>query len=84
VTSDFETRWHFNSAIALIMELTNEIYLASRWQKGASGDSQREYWNSLTLMLAPMTPHIAREMWEILGHSGGLWSVAGRGQRRTC
>ncbi|MGA2811933.1 MAG: leucine--tRNA ligase, partial [Candidatus Acidiferrum sp.] len=26
VTQDFETRWHFNSAIALIMELTNEIY----------------------------------------------------------
>src|SRR2546421_375133 len=26
VTSDFESRWHFNSAIALIMELVNEIY----------------------------------------------------------
>ncbi len=32
VTSDFETRWHFNSAIALIMELTNEIHAA-----GAAG-----------------------------------------------
>src|ERR1700688_3702149 len=26
VTQDFETRWHFNSAIAQIMELVNEIY----------------------------------------------------------
>jgi leucyl-tRNA synthetase len=26
-------------------------------------------------MLAPMTPHIAEEMWEILGHSNGLWTV---------
>jgi len=34
----------------------------------------------LTLMLAPMTPHIAEEMWEMLGHSKGLstsaWPVA--------
>jgi leucyl-tRNA synthetase len=30
----------------------------------------------LTLMLAPMTPHIAEEMWEMLGHSNGLSSNA--------
>jgi len=27
------------------------------------------------LMLAPMTPHLAEELWEMLGHSGGLWTV---------
>ena len=26
VTDDFETRWHFNTSIASIMELVNEIY----------------------------------------------------------
>jgi len=26
----------------------------------------------LTLMLAPMTPHLSEELWEMLGHSGGL------------
>jgi len=28
-----------------------------------------------SLMLAPMTPHLAEELWEMLGHSGGLWTV---------
>jgi leucyl-tRNA synthetase len=29
----------------------------------------------LTLMLAPMTPHLAEELWEMLGHTGGLWTA---------
>ena len=36
---------------------------------------RKEVLELLTLMLAPMTPHIAEEMWEILGHTGGLWIV---------
>jgi leucyl-tRNA synthetase len=76
VTSDFETRWHFNSAIALIMELTNEIYACEPLQEGVRSEVQKEVLELLTLMLAPMTPHIAEEMWEILGHSSGLWTVS--------
>jgi leucyl-tRNA synthetase len=75
VTSDFETRWHFNSAIALIMELTNEIYACEPLEEGVRPEVRKEVLELLTLMLAPMTPHIAEEMWEILGHSGGLWTV---------
>jgi leucyl-tRNA synthetase len=30
----------------------------------------------LTLMLAPMTPHLSEELWEMLGHSEGLWTVS--------
>jgi leucyl-tRNA synthetase len=80
VTSDFETRWHFNSAIALIMELTNEIYGCEPLDDGIRAEVQKEVLELLTLMLAPMTPHIAEEMWEMLGHSNGLstsaWPVA--------
>src|SRR5207302_9843761 len=80
VTSDFETRWHFNSAIALIMELTNEIYAQEPLEEGVRPGVQKEVLELLTLMLAPMTPHIAEEMWELLGHSNGLsaseWPVA--------
>ncbi len=76
VTSDFETRWHFNSAIALIMELTNEIYACEPLGEGVRPQVQKEVLELLTLMLAPMTPHIAEEMWEILGHSQGLWTVS--------
>ena len=75
VTSDFETRWHFNSAIALIMELTNEIYACEPLEEGVRPEIRKEVLELLTLMLAPMTPHIAEEMWEILGHAGGLWIV---------
>jgi leucyl-tRNA synthetase len=73
VTSDFETRWHFNSAIALIMELTNEIYLQEPLEKDARPEVRKEVLELLTLMLAPMTPHLAEELWEMLGHTGGLW-----------
>jgi leucyl-tRNA synthetase len=76
VTSDFETRWHFNSAIALIMELTNEIYACEPLEEGTRPEIRKEVLELLTLMLAPMTPHIAEEMWEMLGHSNGLWTAA--------
>jgi leucyl-tRNA synthetase len=76
VTSDFETRWHFNSAIALIMELTNEIYACEPLEEGVRAEVQKEVLEILTLMLAPMTPHISEEMWEMLGHSNGLWTSA--------
>src|SRR4029077_6409653 len=72
VTSDFETRWHFNSAIALIMELTNEIYLQEPLEKDVRPEVRKELLELVTLMLAPMTPHLAEELWEMLGHTGGL------------
>jgi len=75
VTQDFETRWHFNSAIALIMELTNEIYLQEPLEEGVRQEVRKELLELLTLMLAPMTPHLAEELWEMLGHTGGLWTA---------
>jgi leucyl-tRNA synthetase len=75
VTSDFETRWHFNSAIALIMELTNEIYSQEPLENGVRPEVRKEVLELLTLMLAPMTPHLSEELWEMLGHSNGLWTA---------
>jgi leucyl-tRNA synthetase len=34
---------------------------------------RKEVLEILVLMLAPMTPHLAEELWEMLGHGGGLW-----------
>jgi len=76
VTQDFETRWHFNSAIALIMELTNEIYLQEPLEKDVRPEVRKDVLELLTLMLAPMTPHLAEELWEMLGHSNGLWKAS--------
>jgi leucyl-tRNA synthetase len=75
VTQDFDVRWHFNSAIALIMELHNEIHAAEPLSEGVRPEVRKEVLELLTLMLAPLTPHLAEELWEMLGHTGGLWTV---------
>jgi leucyl-tRNA synthetase len=75
VTQDFESRWHFNSAIALIMELTNEIYAREPIEQGVRPEIRKEILEMLVLMLAPMTPHLAEELWEMLGHGDGLWNA---------
>jgi leucyl-tRNA synthetase len=76
VTQDFDARWHFNSAIALVMTLYNEIDGAEPLTDGVRPEVRKEVLELLTLMLAPMTPHLAEELWEMLGHDGGLWSVS--------
>jgi leucyl-tRNA synthetase len=76
VTQDFEVRWHFNSAIALIMTLYNEISASEPLEEGVRPEARKEVLELLTLMLAPMTPHLTEELWEMLGHSDGLWNVA--------
>jgi len=76
VTQDFESRWHFNSAIALIMELTNAIHAQEPLEEGVRPEIRKEILEMLTLMLAPMTPHLAEELWEMLGHSDGLWKAS--------
>ena len=73
VTLDIETRWHFNSAIALIMDLYNEIH--APLEKGVRPEIAKHILETLMLMLAPMTPHLAEELWEMLGHKEGLWTV---------
>jgi leucyl-tRNA synthetase len=76
VTSDFERRWHFNSAIAVVMELTNEIYSHESLESAVRPEVRKAVLELLVLMLAPMTPHLSEELWEMLGHEGGLWTVS--------
>ena len=40
----------------------------------------REALESLVVMLTPFAPHVAEEMWEGLGHAGGLLSEVPRGR----
>lgn len=68
VTDDMKRRYTFNTAIAAMMELLNEIY---RFEVQNEEDSQvkKEALESIVLMLAPITPHICHVLWENLGHS---------------
>jgi leucyl-tRNA synthetase len=63
VTEDIENRFHFNTAIAAIMELVNLCY---RMQSGGSGPSA-EALRSIVLLLGVFAPHLAEELWETLG-----------------
>ena len=72
VTNDFESRWHFNTSIALIMELVNELQAQEPLDAELSPIILKRILEVLTLMLAPMAPHIAEELWETLGNEGGI------------
>ncbi len=65
VTDDLEN-FEFNTAVAALMELTNAMYAAR--EAGLEGtEAFREATENLVLMMAPLTPHIAEELWSRLG-----------------
>jgi leucyl-tRNA synthetase len=70
VTNDFETRWHFNTSIAAVMELVNELYAE---ESRLSGAVLAEAMETLALMLGPFAPYLAQELWAELGHSGPVF-----------
>ena len=82
ITQDFSGRWHFNTCIASIMILVNEI--VAKEAAIASGEvSPRvtaEVFRTLTLLLAPFAPFLAAELWEQGGGGGAVfrqpWPVA--------
>ncbi|MBI2982508.1 MAG: class I tRNA ligase family protein, partial [Deltaproteobacteria bacterium] len=60
VTEDLE-RFHFNTAIAALMEFYN--FLHDRKDKPS-----RASLNGLVQLLAPFAPHMTEELWQVLGH----------------
>jgi leucyl-tRNA synthetase len=78
VTEDMEERWHFNTDIALSMELMNELAEAdSSISEGkVRPEILKESLEILVLILALFTPHVADELWEGLGYSGATLRVA--------
>jgi len=76
VSADFESRWHFNSSVALIMELVNELQANEPLDEGIRPEVAKEALELLTLMLTPMVPHLAEELWEMLGHASALGRAA--------
>jgi leucyl-tRNA synthetase len=72
VSADFDARWHFNTSVALIMELVNTLQANEPLGEGARPEIVKRVLELLVVMLAPMAPHLAEELWEMLGHKEGL------------
>ncbi len=66
VNEDITKNYQFNTAIASIMELVNELYS----YKSKNPKVLKEAFESLILMLSPFTPFIADKLWSLLGKEG--------------
>ena len=71
VSDDIGRRYHFNTAIAAVMELTN-----SAMKFNATTESDwlvlSEVIETLVILLSPITPHIAQHLWSQLGNDDSL------------
>ena len=85
VTDDFQGRWHFNTCIAAIMELVNELYAVEDRVARTCPERSRmrpspaipigllaDVQRKLVLLLAPFAPYLAHELWELLGEKSNL------------
>lgn len=74
VGHDIETM-SFNTAVSALMEYVNFLASASNRQRLLQGDAyelRQRTLRSLLLMLAPLAPHLAEELWEALGETDSI------------
>jgi leucyl-tRNA synthetase len=65
----------FNTAIARLMELTNALYKYTE-SSAFDKDFAFETYKTLILLMAPLAPHFAEEMWERLGQTYSIFNQA--------
>ncbi|MDA8079216.1 MAG: leucine--tRNA ligase [Nitrospiraceae bacterium] len=73
VTLDIEREYHFNTAIAALMELVNEMNGFSP-KDAVDANVLRFSVETTLLLLSPFTPHIAEELWSALGNQPGIFA----------
>ena len=67
VTDDIDRRFHFNTPIAAVMELVNEIV------REPDDPAARFAVETAVSLIQPYAPHVAEELWEQLAVGGRLW-----------
>ncbi len=74
VTEDIEREFHFNTAIAALMEMVNEMYdyTSNEFSVNKQGRVLRSAIDALTLLISPFAPHFAEELWESLGNKASV------------
>ncbi len=73
VTEDIDERFHFNTAIAAVMELMNSLQ-GARLSTPDAASVMKEALELVVTMLAPFVPHLSEELWQALGHTTPLSS----------
>ena len=78
VTDDLEQDFHFNTAISAVMELVNALHEFERTSMDTvsaeeRGALLREAVETVLLLLGPVSPHIAEELWAAVGHRESLF-----------
>jgi len=71
VTEDIDERFHFNTAIAAVMELMNTLQ-GARLSTPQAAAVMKESLELVVTMLAPFVPHLSEELWQLIGHSSPL------------
>jgi leucyl-tRNA synthetase len=72
VTNDFESRWHFNTSVSSLMELLNAVQEQEPLDVDVSPVILKRVLTGFVTMLSPIAPHLAEELFEMLGNAGGL------------
>jgi len=68
VTIDIDDRFHFNTAISAVMELVNSMYaLEGDRNHPAWAPVMRRAMETIVLLLSPIVPHFAEELWSQMG-----------------
>jgi leucyl-tRNA synthetase len=75
VTEDLEERFHFNTAIASVMELLNILQPAELTSPQFPA-VMKEALQSVILLMSPIVPHITEELWQRLGNPAPLTQTA--------
>ncbi len=78
VTDDITHRFHFNTAVAAIMEMINElsrVTIDELEESTATSDAFVEGLRTVVVLLSPFAPHVCEELWEALGGRPGLVQV---------
>ena len=75
VTADLSEKFGFNTAIASLMELINEMYKYKELDTRNDGII-REGIETIITILAPFTPHIGEELWTMIGKEGSVFNIS--------
>ncbi len=75
VTEELSEKFGFNTAIAALMELINEMYKYKELDTRNDGII-KEGIESIVTIIAPFTPHVGEELWQMIGKEGSIFDIS--------